>query len=69
MSKSGAAFEAMKITSIVKMAIWQRSGTILYSTTSKRNHISVAPARTPADKFLSFHSRMSAAAKPQQWNP
>jgi hypothetical protein len=59
----------MKITSIAKMAIWQRNGTILYSTTSNRNHINVAPARTPAVKFLFFHSRTSAAAKPQQWNP
>jgi hypothetical protein len=62
MFKSGAAFDQMKITSMAKMAIWESSGITLYSTTSKRNQINVAPRRTPADKFLSFHSRMSATA-------
>jgi hypothetical protein len=63
MFTSGAAFDQMKITSMARMAIWQRSGIMLYSTTSNRYHISVAPTRTPADKFLSFQSRMSATAR------
>lgn len=67
LSKIGAAFDQMKMTSMTNMAIWERSGIMLYSTTSNRNQISVAPARTPADKFLFFHSRMSAAANPDIW--
>jgi len=69
MFKSGAAFDQMKMTNMVRMAIWQRSGIMLYSTTSNRYHISVAPRRTPADKFLSFHSRTSATARGKQRNP
>ncbi|CAO2204436.1 unnamed protein product [Urochloa humidicola] len=63
MSRSGAAFDQMKITNMARMAIWERSGIMLYSTTSNRYQINVAPTRTPADKFLSFHSRMSATAR------
>jgi len=69
MFKSGAAFDQMKMTNMARMAIWQRSGIMLYSTTSNRYHISVAPRRTPADKFLSFHSRTSATARGKQRNP
>jgi len=69
MFKSGAAFDQMKMTNMARMAIWQRSGIMLYSTTSNRYHISVAPMRTPADKFLSFHSRTSATARGKQRNP
>lgn len=63
MFKRGAAFDQMKTTSMARMAIWQTSGTMLYSTTSNRHHTNVAPASRPADKFLSFHSNMSAAAR------
>jgi hypothetical protein len=66
MLRSGAALDQMKTTSMATAAIWQRSGIMLYSTTSNRYHISVAPARTPADTFLSFHSRTSATARPKQ---
>jgi len=69
MFKSGAAFDQMKMTNMARMAIWQRSGIMLYSTTSNRYHISVAPRRTPADKFLSFHSRTSTTARGKQRNP
>lgn len=63
LSKRGAALDQMKSTSIPRSAMWQRSVTKLYSATSNRNHINVAPARIPADKFLSLHSMMSATAK------
>jgi len=66
MFKRGAAFDQMKITSMARAAIWQTSGIMLYSTTSNRYHINVAPASTPADKFLSFHSKMSAAVRHKQ---
>lgn len=66
MFKRGAAFDQMKITSMARAAIWQTSGIMLYSTTSNRNHINVAPTRTPADKFLSFHSKTSATARHKQ---
>lgn len=67
MYRRGAALDQMKITSMAMAAIWQRSGIMLYSITSNRYHISVAPARTPADMFLSFHSRMSATARCKKW--
>lgn len=51
----------MKSTSMAMMETWHSSVTKWYSTTSKRNHIDVTPAKIAADKRLSLHSKMSAA--------
>lgn len=60
--RRGAALDQMKITNMVRMERWQRRVRKWYSATSNRNHISVTPARIPADKCLFLHNKISAAA-------
>lgn len=57
-----AAVDHMNSTSIVVMEMWQRRVTKLYSTISNRNHITVIPPKSAADKFLSLHNKISATA-------
>ena len=50
----------MKTTNMAMREMWHMSVMKWYSTTSKRNHINVAPAKIAADKCLFLHSKTSA---------
>ncbi|RRT82030.1 hypothetical protein B296_00013575 [Ensete ventricosum] len=63
-----ATFDQMNTTSMVVMEMWHSSVRKWYSATSNRNQITVAPARTPADKYLFLHSKMSATITPRRHN-
>jgi hypothetical protein len=63
LSTSSAAHDHTRRKSIARREMCERSSMKLYSTMSKRNHITVAPARIPPDKFRFLHSSISATAK------
>lgn len=63
-----ATFDQMNTTSMVVMEMWHSSVRKWYSATSNRNQMTVAPARTPADKYLFLHSKMSATTTPRRHN-
>lgn len=60
--KISAPMHHKKNKSIEVMEMWQRRETKLYSTTSKRNHMTVIPIKSVADTVLFFHNNTSATA-------
>jgi hypothetical protein len=62
--KISAPTHHKKNKSIEVMEMWQRRVTKLYSTTSKRNHMTVIPIKCVADTVLFFHNNKSATANP-----
>lgn len=51
-------------TAMNSMRVSQRRDTKWYSSTCRKNHNAVNPNKIAAADFLSFHSSMSATARP-----
>lgn len=60
--KKEAPLHQMKRTSIAVMEMWHRRVRKLYSTTSNRNHTTVAAPKIKPDNSLFLHKTMSATA-------